>query len=100
VSYIKIFVSFIKNKTCYVIFEKAAVCFCFRIRSETWSKLLMYGDEILSEVLHHSMLNDHINPVISQLHYTAIDRRLTTIIETVRHCIDKYSLHHVVRTDR
>ncbi|XP_060591166.1 glycosaminoglycan xylosylkinase-like [Ruditapes philippinarum] len=73
---------------------------CCRIRESTWLRLHMYVEGLLSEVIESVMSTDPIAPVISRHHLRAMDRRLSTIIETVKSCFTVFSVNEVLIKNR
>jgi hypothetical protein len=60
----------------------------------------MYVEGILSEVIESVMSTDPIAPVISRHHLRAMDRRLSTIIDTVKSCFTVFSVNEVLIKNR
>ncbi|XP_053380958.1 glycosaminoglycan xylosylkinase-like [Mercenaria mercenaria] len=73
---------------------------CCRIRESTWLRLHMFGDGMLSDVLEAVLSADPIAPVISQHHFRAMDRRLSTVVNTVKTCLTKFSVNEVLIKNR
>lgn len=62
-----------------------------RIRRSTWLRLLLLSRprHALSDVMRASLSQDplhHVAPLLSEPHLAALDRRLKTVLETVRRC--------------
>lgn len=64
---------------------------CCLIRHSTISTLLRFqaGSESLSTAMRHSMDTDPVNPILTEAHLAALDRRLTTILQIMRECLIK-----------
>jgi len=63
---------------------------CCIIRHSTLSSLLSYhsGPVPLSAALNRSLSSDPINPVLTNHHLEAVDRRIGLVLEVVRECLD------------
>ncbi|KAK3086999.1 hypothetical protein FSP39_000178 [Pinctada imbricata] len=72
---------------------------CCRIRYNTWEKLLIMQEGVLSQVLRSVLKQDPISPVISEPHLQALDRRLKTILEQVQACLQKNPKNVLVKDD-
>ncbi|KAB0403972.1 hypothetical protein E2I00_018517 [Balaenoptera physalus] len=46
--------------------------------------------------MRESLLQDQLTPVLTEPHLLALDRRLQTVLRTVRGCIDAHGEHSVV----
>jgi hypothetical protein len=53
----------------------------------------------LSRILQQILAQDPIAPVLSELHYTAIDRRLLYILQTIKSCVKKRGAAKVLVDD-
>ncbi|KAI0219918.1 hypothetical protein LSAT2_028553, partial [Lamellibrachia satsuma] len=60
-----------------------------RVRQQTYDRLLELSNGTLSRILRHLLAYDPIAPVINELHFAAIDRRLGHVIEMIQDCIAK-----------
>ncbi|XP_067573291.1 pseudokinase FAM20A isoform X7 [Pseudorca crassidens] len=71
---------------------------CCRIKRKTLShlQLLAQADYRLSDVMRESLLEDQLTPVLTEPHLLALDRRLQTVLRTVRGCIEAHGEHSVV----
>ncbi|KAJ8787007.1 hypothetical protein J1605_023262 [Eschrichtius robustus] len=71
---------------------------CCRIKRKTLShlQLLARADYRLSDVMRESLLQDQLSPVLTEPHLLALDRRLQTVLRTVRGCIEAHGEHSVV----
>jgi len=67
---------------------------CCIIRHSTLSMLLSYHvDPVpLSRALNRSLSNDPINPVLTNQHLEAVDRRVGLVLQVVRECLDSAEL--------
>ena len=54
---------------------------------------------MLSEVLREILAGDPIAPVLNELHYNAMDRRVDKILEVVQGCISTYGEDEVLVDD-
>jgi len=63
---------------------------CCVIRHSTVSTLLMYnsGPFPLSAALNRSLTSDPINPVLTDPHLLALDRRISLVLQVIRECLD------------
>jgi len=63
---------------------------CCVIRHSTVSTLLMYnsGPIPLSTALNKSLTSDPINPVLTDPHLLALDRRIGLVLQVIRDCLD------------
>lgn len=59
------------------------------IRLSTLTKLikLYTGPDSLSHVLRHSMTSDPLNPILTESHLDALDRRISKILHVINECI-------------
>ncbi|XP_059763495.1 pseudokinase FAM20A [Balaenoptera ricei] len=71
---------------------------CCRIKRKTLShlQLLARADYRLSDVMRESLLQDQLTPVLTEPHLLALDRRLQTVLRTVRGCIEAHGERSVV----
>ena len=49
--------------------------------------------------MRKSLSKDPVNPVLSEPHLEALDRRVNTILQTVRQCISQKSSQEVINFD-
>ncbi|XP_014213674.1 extracellular serine/threonine protein CG31145 isoform X2 [Copidosoma floridanum] len=68
---------------------------CCMIRQSTLATLLRYhnGPVRLSNAMRESLAKDPVAPVLWEPHLEALDRRIPIILEAVRKCIERHSLH-------
>ncbi|XP_077987000.1 glycosaminoglycan xylosylkinase-like [Glandiceps talaboti] len=59
---------------------------CCKIRSSTWQKLQTLKSGTLSSLLRQALSHDPVSPVLSELHYESLDRRLRAILTEVDKC--------------
>ncbi|OWR45171.1 hypothetical protein KGM_205913 [Danaus plexippus plexippus] len=63
---------------------------CCTVRHTTLAVLLKFHNGVpLSKVLRDSMKADPVNPVLWEPHLAALDRRIVTVLDAIRKCIDK-----------
>jgi len=75
----------------YINFVNDDILFqCCVIRHSTVSTLLMYnsGPIPLSAALNRSLTTDPINPVLTDPHLLALDRRIILVLQVIRECLD------------
>lgn len=74
---------------------------CCRIRQSTWHRFRSVKNQkmSLSEILRKSAKDDPLAPVLSDLQFKAIDRRLKIAIDTVEKCIKQYGESAVLISD-
>lgn len=61
------------------------------IRHDTLTTLLAYhtGPVRLSAAMRRSLERDPVAPVLLEAHLSALDRRVQTVLQVVRECLDK-----------
>ncbi|XP_070581641.1 glycosaminoglycan xylosylkinase-like [Ptychodera flava] len=62
---------------------------CCKVRTSTWQKLVSETNGKLSELMRQALAQDPINPVINELHYEAMDRRLRGVMSEMTKCFEK-----------
>ncbi len=74
---------------------------CCLMRFSTLQRLMTYGktSPLLSQVLRHSMEKDPTDPVLTEKHLLALDRRVNIILKTVAKCITRNGHHTRVVVD-
>lgn len=72
----------------FEIFIKSNLWSC-RLRWSTWKRLQELGNGVLSAAMERLMKNDPLNPVLTKLHLTAMDRRLRFVLSSVHRCIER-----------
>lgn len=63
---------------------------CCTVRASTYDRLLDLTNGVLGQVLYNVLLSEPLAPVLTPLNYQAVDRRLETVIQAIRNCIDKH----------
>ena len=71
----------------------------FRIRDSTYERLKLLRGGVLSEVLRHILPRDPLAPVLWEQYYTALNRRLELILQTIDKCIIAHGASHVLVKD-
>ncbi|XP_067876002.1 extracellular serine/threonine protein kinase FAM20C-like [Heterodontus francisci] len=74
---------------------------CCRIRRGTFLRLQLLATESykLSDVMRESLLIDRLSPILSEPHLSALNRRLLTVLETTKDCINRHGKHTVLHND-
>lgn len=74
---------------------------CCRIRRSTWNRFRSISKQKtpLSEILRKSTKDDPVAPVLSDLQFKAIDRRLRIAMNTLQRCIEEYGESAVLISD-
>ncbi|CAB3229905.1 unnamed protein product [Arctia plantaginis] len=63
---------------------------CCLVRHTTLAQLIKYHNGTpLSKLLRDSLKSDPVNPVLWEPHLAALDRRIVTILDAIRKCVDK-----------
>ncbi|CAK1547315.1 unnamed protein product [Leptosia nina] len=63
---------------------------CCFVRHTTLAVLLKYHNGVsLSSILRESMKADPVSPILWEPHLTALDRRMVTILDAIRKCVEK-----------
>ncbi|XP_060685645.1 glycosaminoglycan xylosylkinase isoform X2 [Hemiscyllium ocellatum] len=78
----------------------AAVYQCCIIRVSTWNRLNYLKNGVLSTAMRTAMSHDPINPVLTDAHLDAMDRRLMAVIATIKQCIEQFGTDSVLVEDR
>ena len=63
---------------------------CCKLRYKTWvvlSHIQNSAEGKLGDLLHDALEEDLLTPVLSDEHYTALDRRLKTIMKSINKCL-------------
>uniref|UniRef100_A0A1B6G677 FAM20 C-terminal domain-containing protein n=1 Tax=Cuerna arida TaxID=1464854 RepID=A0A1B6G677_9HEMI len=73
---------------------------CCRLRLTTWTRLLWLRSQSFSDTLRQLLEWSHIAPVLSDPHFTALDRRLLATIAAVHLCFtERNGQHNVIVSD-
>ncbi|XP_038639900.1 extracellular serine/threonine protein kinase FAM20C-like [Scyliorhinus canicula] len=74
---------------------------CCRIRRGTFLRLQLLATESyrFSDVMRESLQSDGLAPILSEPHLIALNRRLLTILETVKDCISRHGERKVLQGD-
>lgn len=76
----------------------APIIQCCMIRQSTLRKLLRFhnGSQRLSELMRNSLKKDLANPVLTEQHLQALDRRVRIMLEYLRECLQKKRADEVI----
>ncbi|XP_064478492.1 extracellular serine/threonine protein CG31145-like [Ornithodoros turicata] len=79
----------------------APVYQCCLMRQSTLRRLLELhnGPHRLSEVMRESLKGDPVDPVLTEPHLLALDRRLRIVLEVIRECISERTAEEVIVWD-
>lgn len=86
----------------YLLQSTELSCFVtYRIRQSTWNRFQSITKQKtpLSELLRKATTDDPVAPVLSDLQFEAIDRRLKIAINTVKKCIKQHGESAVLISD-
>lgn len=74
---------------------------CCVIRQSTLRRIINFndGEHHLSELMRTSLERDPVDPVVSELHFIALDRRVGIILQTIRDCLARKSTEEVISFD-
>ncbi|XP_051899384.1 extracellular serine/threonine protein kinase FAM20C-like [Pristis pectinata] len=74
---------------------------CCWIRKSTFLRLQLLATEAyrLSDVMREALLSDQLSPILTEPHLSALNRRLLTVLETIRNCIKQHGDQSVVVND-
>ncbi|KAM4722834.1 extracellular serine/threonine protein kinase FAM20C-like [Rhinophrynus dorsalis] len=74
---------------------------CCRIKKSTLQRLQLLSSDAyrLSDLMRESLSMDPLNPILSEPHLSALDRRLAFILKVVRQCLKKEDQQKVVHDD-
>ena len=74
---------------------------CCLIRYTTFIKLikLYLGPDRLSILMRQSMKRDVVNPILTETHLTALDRRVIKILKAIHECIETNPYTDVIIDD-
>ncbi|XP_051867813.1 glycosaminoglycan xylosylkinase [Pristis pectinata] len=78
----------------------ASVYQCCIIRVSTWSRLNYLKNGVLSTAMRTAMSHDPISPILTDAHLEAMDRRLMSVIATIKQCIEQFGTDTVLVEDR
>ncbi|MBN3300591.1 pseudokinase FAM20A [Amia ocellicauda] len=62
-------------------------------------RLLSHAEYRLSEVMRESLQRDALQPILTEPHLQALDRRLARVLRATQKCIKKFGEQHVVAED-
>ncbi|XP_021924010.1 glycosaminoglycan xylosylkinase isoform X2 [Zootermopsis nevadensis] len=72
---------------------------CCMIRKSTWDRLQYFSGNALSTSLEALLQHSHITPVLSSLHFKALDRRLLFVFAAVEVCFEQRGRERVLVYD-
>ncbi|XP_072130427.1 glycosaminoglycan xylosylkinase [Mobula birostris] len=78
----------------------ASVYQCCIIRVSTWNRLNYLKNGVLSAAMRTAMSHDPISPILTDAHLEAMDRRLMSVITTIKQCIEQFGTDTVLVEDR
>ncbi|MBN3285517.1 XYLK xylosylkinase, partial [Polyodon spathula] len=78
----------------------APVYQCCMVRVSTWNRLTLLGNGALSAAMRTAMAHDPLHPALTELHLSALDRRLESVLTTVRQCVETQGAESVLTEDR
>ncbi|XP_069793812.1 glycosaminoglycan xylosylkinase isoform X2 [Narcine bancroftii] len=78
----------------------ASVYQCCIIRVSTWNRLNYLKNGVLSTAMRTAMSHDPISPILTDAHLEAMDRRLMSVIATIKQCIEQFGTETVLVEDR
>ncbi|XP_064643874.1 glycosaminoglycan xylosylkinase-like [Lineus longissimus] len=73
---------------------------CCMLRESTYEKLVLLQNGVLSQVLRTVLATDPISPILTDLYYKAMDRRMKKIIQLIHKCIEDKSKERVLLVDK
>ena len=81
-----------------------SLCFIFRVRDSTYSRLQKIAresssPESLSSKLQESLKSDPLFPILTKPHLIALDRRLGILLDEIKKCIDVNGVKTVIIKD-
>ncbi|MBN3283800.1 XYLK xylosylkinase, partial [Polyodon spathula] len=78
----------------------APVYQCCMVRVSTWNRLTLLRNGALSAAMRTAMAHDPLHPALTELHLSALDRRLESVLTTVRQCVETQGAESVLTEDR
>ncbi|XP_055497963.1 glycosaminoglycan xylosylkinase [Leucoraja erinacea] len=78
----------------------ASVYQCCIIRVSSWNRLNYLKNGVLSTTMRTAMSHDPISPVLTDAHLEAMDRRLMSVMATIKQCIEQFGTDTVLVEDR
>lgn len=76
------------------------LCPSLRVRVSTWNRLNLLKGGALSSAMRQAMAHDPAYPVLTEPHLAALDRRLSSIIASIRQCIEMQGAESTLIEDR
>ncbi|TRZ01662.1 hypothetical protein DNTS_006147 [Danionella cerebrum] len=80
--------------------EEFSITVLHRVRVSTWNRLNLLKGGVLSSAMLQATAHDPAFPVLTELHLSALDRRLNGILSTVRQCIETQGTDNTLIEDR
>ncbi|MGH0157535.1 UNVERIFIED_CONTAM: hypothetical protein FKN15_044800 [Acipenser sinensis] len=71
-----------------------------RVRVSTWNRLTLLRNGALSAAMRAATAHDPLHPILSEPHLSALDRRLESVLTTVRQCVETQGAESVLTEDR
>ncbi|KAM9296637.1 pseudokinase FAM20A [Gastrophryne carolinensis] len=74
---------------------------CCMLKEDTWQRLnlLATSEYRLSDVMRESLSRDRLNPILTEPHLQALDRRLQMVLQVVKDCVSIHGEETVLRKD-
>lgn len=74
--------------------------FSVRVRVSTWNRINLLRGGALSSAMRQALAFDPIQPVLTEPHLAALDRRLSGVIATVKQCMEAQGPDNTLIEDR
>lgn len=71
-----------------------------RVRVSTWNRLNLLKGGVLSSAMTQATAHDPAFPVLTGPHLSALDRRLSGVLATVRQCMETQGADNTLIEDR
>ncbi|GAA6083641.1 glycosaminoglycan xylosylkinase, partial [Tachysurus ichikawai] len=70
------------------------------VRVSTWNRINLLKGGALSSAMRQATAHDPAHPVLNEPHLAALDRRLSSVIASVRQCIEMQGAESTLIEDR